>query len=103
MELYYKDLISEEATLEKLVDDLMLVVQGVDELAKAAGVNLPKEPREEIATRLAGLKASCSRLKDQAFAGARATDRLVRQYPYSSLGLAFVVWFLVGAGLSRKR
>jgi len=31
MELYYKDLISEDASLEKLVDDLMLVVQGAND------------------------------------------------------------------------
>src|SRR5215469_10495650 len=94
MELYYKDLISQEDTLDKLVDDLMLVVQGVDELAKAAGVSLPRQPREELHSRLARLKASCARLKDQAFAGARATDKLVRQNPYSSLGFALAAGLL---------
>jgi ElaB/YqjD/DUF883 family membrane-anchored ribosome-binding protein len=102
MELYYKDLISEEETLDKLVDDLVLVVQGVDELAKAAGVNLPRQPREELAGRLARLKVSCSRLKDRAFAGARATDALVRRHPYASLGIAFAAGLLAGS-IRRRR
>ena len=103
MELYYKDLISQDETLDKLVDDLMLVVQGVDELAKAAGVALPKQPREELATRLTRLKASCGRLKNQAFAGARATDQLLRRYPYSSLGFAVAAGLLAGIIIGRKR
>jgi ElaB/YqjD/DUF883 family membrane-anchored ribosome-binding protein len=103
MELYYKDLISEEETLDKLVDDLMLVVQGVDELAKAAGVNLPRKPREELASRLERLKASCQRLKDRAYASARATDKLVRRYPYATLGVALAAGLLAGSLFARRR
>ena len=51
MEVYYKDFISEETSLEKLVDDLARVVQGADELAQASGVHLPEEKRREITTR----------------------------------------------------
>jgi len=48
-ELYYKDLISEDASLEKLVDDLMLLVQGANELAEAAGAKLGPAEQEESA------------------------------------------------------
>ncbi len=102
MELYYRDLISEEASLEKLVDDLMLVVQGAHELATAAGAQLPEEERAEIATRLARLKASCRRIKDQAVAGARAADLAVREHPYWAVGLAFATGLLVGLVLRRR-
>ena len=50
MELYYKDLISEEASLERLVDDLMLVVQGADQFADASGA-LSGPKKEEIRSR----------------------------------------------------
>ena len=70
MELYYKNLISEEASLEKLVDDLMLVVQGADALVEAAGAKLAPERRAEIATRLGRLKESCRRVKRQAIQSA---------------------------------
>ena len=105
MELYYKDLISEEAStsLEKLVDDLMLLVQGADEYAQAATAQIAEHKREEIRTRLARIKQHCQRLKDQAVAGARATDKVLRLHPYSSVGIAFAVGFLAGWALVRKQ
>ena len=103
MELYYKDLISEEASLEKLVDDLMLLVQGADEFAQAAGVTLGPQPKAEITTRLERLRESCRRVKHQAIVGARATDKLLRQHPYSSLGLVFAAGVLAGMLLNDRR
>ena len=102
MELYYKDFISEEGTLEKLVDDLTRLVQGADEFAEAAAVQLPADKREELRTRLARLKEHCQSLKQQAVAGARATDKLLRQHPYASVGAACVLGFAVGALVFRK-
>ena len=103
MELYYKDLISEEGSLEKLVDDLMLVVQGAEEFAQAAGANLSGEGKEEITSRLARLKERCRQLKRQTVATAVAADKVVRQYPYSGLGFAFGLGLLAGAFLVRRR
>ena len=103
MELYYKDLISEEASLVKLVDDLMLLVQGADEVADAAGGRIVGVPKEEITSRLAKLKESCRRARHDAVECARATDRLFRRYPYSSLGIAFAFGILIGAKLNRRR
>jgi len=92
MELYYKDLISEEASLERLVDDLMLVVQGADEFADATcALSGPK--KEEIRTRLQQLKEHCLELKQRAIATAQATDKALRHHPYSSVGLAFTLGF----------
>jgi ElaB/YqjD/DUF883 family membrane-anchored ribosome-binding protein len=102
MEVYYRDLISEDASLEKLVDDLTLVVQGADELAEAAIANLQGKPQEEIAGRLARLKQNCLRVKDQAVAGAVAADKVLRRYPYSSIGFAFGVGLLVGMLVCHK-
>src|SRR5436309_507448 len=103
MELYYKDLISEDGSLEELVDELMLLVQGADEFAQAAGAHLPPERKEEIRTRLERLKESCHRVKGQAVTGARATDKWLRENPYSAIGLAFGLGLLAGAVVTRKR
>ena len=103
MELYYKDLISEEETLDKLVDDLMLVVQGASELAQAASSRLAPEKTEEIRSKLDAIKEACGRIRDQAYAGARATDKLLRRYPYRSLGAAFGLGVLVTLALNRRR
>jgi ElaB/YqjD/DUF883 family membrane-anchored ribosome-binding protein len=97
MELYYKDLISEEGSLDKMVDDLMLLVQGAEEVTGAGGL-----PKEEITTRLARLKAGCRRATEHAMAGAQTTDKLFRRYPYSAVGVAFALGVLVGVALKRR-
>lgn len=103
MELYFKDLISEEASLEKLVDDLARVVQGADDFASAVGSNLPETNRKEVSDRLKHLKHQCHRLKQQTLAGAQATDKWLRKYPYSSLALTFAVGLLIGARACRRK
>jgi ElaB/YqjD/DUF883 family membrane-anchored ribosome-binding protein len=102
MEVYYKDLISEEASLDKLVDDLMLVVQGATEFADAAGANLAGESKAELATRLENLRESCRRVKGHIFAGARATDKFMRENPYSFIGIGFAAGLLMGVLLKRS-
>jgi ElaB/YqjD/DUF883 family membrane-anchored ribosome-binding protein len=103
MEVYYKDLISEEATLDKLVDDLVLVVQGASELAEVAGSQLGPERHAEIRSKLHTIKEACARISDQAMAGARATDKLLRRYPYSSLGVAFGLGVLAAVLVQKGR
>jgi ElaB/YqjD/DUF883 family membrane-anchored ribosome-binding protein len=103
MELYYRDLISEDASLEKLVDDLMLVVQGAEEFAEATGAGLPKEHREELTSRLERLKEGCRHVQQQARATALAVDKVIRQYPYSSAGVGLAVGLLTGILIKRLR
>ena len=92
MEVYFKDLISKEASLDKLVDDL---AQEADDFAQTIGAGMSEESRREVAHRADRLKQSCRRLKENAVAGVQATDRLVRRNPYASLGLAAVLGLLV--------
>ena len=102
MEVYFKELISKEASLEKLVEDLERVVQGTDEFARSIGVNLD-QPGTDIAHRLQRLKEKCQRLELGIIAQARATDRLVRENPYSFVGAAVVVGLLIGASLGGRK
>ena len=103
MEVYYKDLISEDASLEALVDNLTRVVQGADEFAEAATEGAREPQKAEMRTRLERLKAACRRVKSQAMAGARAADKTLHEYPYSSLGFAFSCGLLAGTLAARKR
>lgn len=98
MEVYFKGLISKDASLEKLVDDLERVVQGADDFAKCLA-----EPRPEIARRLERLKARCEGIKQQIVARAQATDRLVRRRPYSFVAGAAVLGMFVGCTLRSRR
>jgi MYXO-CTERM domain-containing protein len=101
MEVYYKDLISEEASLEKLVDDLTRLVQGAP--ADAPGMGLGRVRQAEITSSLERLKERCRHFQEQACAGAVATDKLLRQNPYSSFGWAFGLGILGGVLLARRR
>jgi ElaB/YqjD/DUF883 family membrane-anchored ribosome-binding protein len=103
MELYYKDLISKESSLEKLVDDLMLEVQGADELVQAAGSELDAPEKQELTSQLKQIKEGYEQLRQQAIAGAVAADKLMRRYPYSTAGFAFAFGLLAGRCFSRKR
>jgi len=103
MELYFKELISEEASLDKLVDDLERVVQGADDLAKSIGVNLAEYPRSEMARRLHQLKESCQRINREIVEQVQATDRLVRKHPYSFVGAALLLGILMGAKVGGRK
>lgn len=103
MEVYFKELISKETSLEKLVEDLERVVQGADEFAKSIGENLAEQSQTEIARRLQQLKQSCLRLKLEIIARARATDRIVRKNPYQFIGAAVVAGMFVGARLGVRK
>jgi ElaB/YqjD/DUF883 family membrane-anchored ribosome-binding protein len=101
MEVYFKELISEDASLDKLVDDLERVVQGTDHLAKSIGVNLA-EPQSDIAHKLSRFKEDCERIRLDVVARAQATDRLVRRRPYPFLGAAALLGVIVGARLGNR-
>lgn len=103
MELYYKDLISKETSLEKLVDDLTLLVQGANELAEAAGASVDDVPKAEIANCLGRLKESCQRVQEHAVNTALAADKVIHHYPYSSMGFAFAAGLLIGALVRRRK
>jgi len=102
MELYFKELISEEASLERLVDDLERVVQGVDDFAKAIGVDLTAGTRSDFARRLQRLKSGCEQIKSEIVSKARATDRVVRKNPYVFVGAAVLAGMVAGVKLGPR-
>lgn len=103
MEVYYKDLISEEATLDKLVDNLLQVVQGAEEFAEAAGAHIAEEDKLEITSRLHRLKEGCSKVREQAIVSAQATDKVLREYPYWLAAATFGLGVVAGALIFRGR
>lgn len=47
-------------------------------------------------------KQTWNDVQEKAVAGAKATDQLIRDHPYQSLGIAFGVGALIGCLLSRR-
>ena len=81
----------------------MVLADNVEHLVRVSGSDLPEESRRELMTALQRLKNRCETLKTHAIAGARATDKVIRQYPYYSLGIAMAVGFGLASLLQRKR
>ncbi len=102
MEVYFENLTAENASLNQLAEDVSVLLQDAETLVQASGGNLSPASKAELASALARMKAHGERIKQQALRGARATDRVIRQYPYQSMGVALGLGVLLGVILRRK-
>ncbi len=94
-----------QETRAKLADDLRLVAEDAEELMKATGGEIAektREVRERLRTVLANAKETCAQLEEQAEAGLRAADRVVRENPYRSIGVAVGIGFIIGCLIKRR-
>ena len=94
-----------EVSTEKLVSDLKSVARDTEELLKASAGEVSEKAREARARLMLAVeraKESCERLQEKAMAGAKATDKTIREHPYQSIGVAFGVGLLIGVLVTRK-
>ena len=94
-----------EASTEKLVTDLKRVVHDSEVfLQDSAGAVGEKAHalRERLAETLESAKVACRRLEEKAIEGAKATDKVIREHPYQSIGVAFGSGLLIGVLVTRK-
>ena len=94
-----------EASTERLLQDLQNVVHDGEELLRAGVQDLSEKgvaAREKLAAALEVAKETRRRLEERAVASARATDKLVREYPYQSLGAAFGIGLIIGVLANRR-
>ena len=95
----------EQLPVEKLLRDLKEVVQegedllksGADELGEAGG-----QMRERLSAALEWAGDMGRRLRQRAVNGARVTDKMIRENPYQSAGIAFGMGLLIGVLISRR-
>ncbi len=94
-----------EQANERLASDLKTVVHDAEDLMKAtagqAGEKV-SELRQRLGAALESAKATCHRLEEKTVAAAKATDRVIRDHPYESIGVAFAVGLLIGVLVARK-
>jgi len=94
-----------EASTENLLNDLKAVVEDGEELLKSGAEHLGdrgRAAREKLAAALEVAKETRRKLQMQATAGAKATDRIIREYPYQSIGIAFGLGLLIGILVNRR-
>jgi ElaB/YqjD/DUF883 family membrane-anchored ribosome-binding protein len=94
-----------EVTVRKLVEDFKVVIQDAEALVKATAGDLSEKAREARTRLLASLESSKEtflKVEEKALAGARATDRVIRDHPYESIGVAFGIGLLIGVLINRR-
>jgi len=94
-----------EESTQRLLEDLKAVVHDGEELLRAGVQDLGERglaARERLAAALEVAKETRRRLQERAVSSARATDRLIREYPYQSLGIAFGAGMLFGILVNRR-
>lgn len=101
METYFDNLSAKEGTRRKLAQDLRILLRDAESLVTAAVGELADSSRWDLRARLDQLKASCQRLEQQALAGARRADAIVRERPVHAVGIAFALGLFIG--LCRRR
>src|SRR5689334_1248771 len=90
---------------EKLLSDLKAVVHDGEELLRAGAQELGERgviAREKLAAALEMAKDTARKLQEKARTSAQATDRLIRENPYQSIGIAFGIGMLFGIMVNRR-
>ena len=100
---------SETVTVGKLVQDLKVVMHDAEGLLKATVGEVGDKAREARVRLTASLESARTGLVDieekaivRAKAAATATDKVIREHPYQSIGVAFGVGLLIGVLVTRK-
>ena len=94
-----------EINTDRLVSDLKTVTKDAEELLKTVSGeegNGSHDIRMRLSSAIESAKATYRRLEEKAVAGAKATDKVIREHPYESLGIAFGLGLLVGVLVTRK-
>lgn len=90
---------------ERVKEDLRALVRDAEELLKATAGDMSdkaKEARSRIGEALEKARTTCHRLEEKTVETAKATDRVIRDHPYESIGIAFAVGVLIGVLVTRK-
>ena len=88
-----------------LARDLKAAVHDAEALLQATANDASekaKEARTKLSEAIGRAKASCQQLEQKATAAAKAADRVIRDHPYESIGVAFGVGLLIGVLVARK-
>jgi ElaB/YqjD/DUF883 family membrane-anchored ribosome-binding protein len=90
---------------EKLLQDLQSVVHDGEDLLRAGAQDLSERglaARERLAAALEIAKETRRKLQERATEGIKAADRIVREYPYQALGVAFGIGLVIGILAGRR-
>jgi ElaB/YqjD/DUF883 family membrane-anchored ribosome-binding protein len=84
---------------DKAVDDLKTLGRDADNLVKATADDAREkacELRQRLGQAIEAARRTCERTEAKVRDGMKATDELVREKPYQSIGLAFGAGLILG-------
>jgi ElaB/YqjD/DUF883 family membrane-anchored ribosome-binding protein len=94
---------------ERIMEDLRALAHDAEDLLKATAGDVSektKEARERLGAALHRAKIAYQDVQGQTIAAAKAaaktTDKVIRDHPYESIGVAFGVGLLIGVLVTRK-
>lgn len=93
------------AAREKLNEDFRILLQDTQNLLNATKGDLSgkaEEARSQLEQRMDEMKGKYHELEGKAVNSVKATEDLVREYPFHSLGVTFGVGLLLGLFMGRK-
>lgn len=85
-------------SIERSTQDLKALVREGQEVLKSGAHLLTEQAHATLEQALDAAQA----LKEKAREGAKATDRAIREHPYTSLGIALGVGVLIGCLIQRR-
>jgi ElaB/YqjD/DUF883 family membrane-anchored ribosome-binding protein len=91
---------------QKLADNLHSITEDAESFVRETGSGLSEKAREaraRLTASLASARAGLTKLNEKAIEGAKATDRVIRDNPYQSIGVAFGLGILIGVLVTRGR
>ncbi len=100
-----------ESTLarERVLEDLKTLARDAEALLRATADDMSekaKEARARLAVALERAKTTCTELQEEALSRAREAakkaDKVIREHPYESIGVAFGLGLLSGVLVARK-
>lgn len=94
-----------ELNTDRVIADLKRIVRDSEALLHDSADVLDEKGREtkaRLVEAIESAKVTCRRLEERAIEGVRATDRVIREHPYQSIGIAAAVGLLIGVLVARK-
>lgn len=106
METHFEGMQAETpVSKEKVKEDLRNLVNDAEELLKATAGDMSekaKAARSRLNAALEKAKATYQRLEEKTVEAAKATDKVIRNHPYESIGIAFGLGLLIGVLVARR-
>lgn len=90
---------------QRLAGDLRVLMRDAEELLKATASETGEKMREmrgRLTAVLESAKVTCARLQDKTVEAVKATDHVIREHPYESIGIGFGLGLLIGVLVGRR-